>query len=69
MKKSILNLEEYGVTELSYLECQSIDGGAMYRLGQLVGHIANAWDAVVDAVNSFAETTPGQVLTHANRHW
>jgi hypothetical protein len=27
--KSTLNLEEYGVTELSYSECQSIDGGAL----------------------------------------
>ena len=25
--KPILNLEEYGVIELSYSECQSIDGG------------------------------------------
>ena len=47
MKKSILNLEGYGVVELNHSECQSIEGGVMFRLGQLVGHLHNAWDALV----------------------
>ena len=47
MKKSILNLEDYGVTELSYSEYQSTNGGRglAYRLGQLVGHIVNVFEA------------------------
>lgn len=51
MKKSILNLKEYGVVELNCLESQSTNGGwVVERFGQLVGHLHNALDWVLDTM-------------------
>ena len=45
MKKSNLNLKEYGVTELSCSECQSISGGFLaYWAGKAVAWVKNVFE-------------------------